>query len=141
MDPSERIGRSYSYPTCNSNKILFKLNFITLTSIKKLGTLIYKTNTMKKLIGIIAMAMLTLITTFAQTTAPAAKKATPAKTTKAVAKPAPVAGPTKKDGTADMRYKANKNAKVAGPKKKDGTADMRYKANKPVASKTATKKN
>lgn len=39
------------------------------------------------------------------------------------------AGPTKKDGTADMRYKANKTA-PAGPTKKDGTPDMRYKANK-----------
>ena len=32
---------------------------------------------------------------------------------------------TKKDGTKDMRYKANKQVK-----KKDGTPDMRYKANK-----------
>jgi hypothetical protein len=38
-------------------------------------------------------------------------------------------GPTKKDGTADMRYKANK-MKPAGPMKKDGTPDKRYKANK-----------
>lgn len=41
---------------------------------------------------------------------------------------------TKKDGTADMRYKANKDsaakAKPAGPLKKDGTPDKRYKANK-----------
>lgn len=51
------------------------------------------------------------------------------------------AGPTKKDGTADMRYKANKDAAKpapAGPTKKDGTADMRYKANK--GSKDTTKK-
>jgi len=51
------------------------------------------------------------------------------------------AGPTKKDGTADMRYKANKEAAKpapAGPTKKDGTADMRYKANK--TAKDATKK-
>jgi len=50
-------------------------------------------------------------------------------------------GPTKKDGTADMRYKANKDAAKpapAGPTKKDGTADMRYKANK--GSKDSTKK-
>ncbi len=50
------------------------------------------------------------------------------------------AGPTKKDGTADMRYKANKDAKPApaGPLKKDGSADMRYKANK--GTKDTTKK-
>ena len=50
------------------------------------------------------------------------------------------AGPTKKDGTADMRYKANKEAKPApaGPLKKDGSADMRYKANK--GTKDTTKK-
>ncbi len=45
---------------------------------------------------------------------------------------------TKKDGTADMRYKANKDsaarARPAGPTKKDGTPDMRYKANKPKKS-------
>jgi hypothetical protein len=41
------------------------------------------------------------------------------------------AGPTKSDGTPDMRYKQNKQApKAAGPLKKDGTPDMRYKANK-----------
>jgi hypothetical protein len=40
-------------------------------------------------------------------------------------------GPTKKDGTLDMRYKQNKEvAKPAGPTRKDGTPDMRYKANK-----------
>src|SRR5436190_14607524 len=45
----------------------------------------------------------------------------------------PAAGPTKKDGSADMRLKANKEAAKsapAGPAKKDGTPDMRYKANK-----------
>ncbi|MDE3234899.1 MAG: hypothetical protein KGO81_03015 [Bacteroidota bacterium] len=62
-------------------------------------------------------------------------KAMPPKaTTKAAAKPA--AGPMKKDGTPDMRYKANKEAaKPAGPIKKDGTPDMRYKANKEAAKK------
>lgn len=40
---------------------------------------------------------------------------------------------TKKDGTKDMRYKANKQVT-----KKDGTPDMRYKANKTV-TKTAKK--
>ena len=43
---------------------------------------------------------------------------------------------TKKDGTADKRFKENKTVK--GPTKKDGTPDMRYKANKPTA-KAATK--
>lgn len=42
---------------------------------------------------------------------------------------------TKKDGTADMRYKENKDAKKAAPAtthtKKDGTPDKRYKENKP----------
>lgn len=41
---------------------------------------------------------------------------------------------TKKDGTADKRYKANKTPK--GPLKKDGTPDKRYKANKPAPKKT-----
>ena len=98
---------------------------------------------MKKLIGFFAIALLGISTTFAQTT-PAPKKAAPTAVTKSAKKETkkadPVAGPAKKDGTADMRYSANKNAKVAGPKKKDGTADMRYKANKPAA-KPATKKN
>lgn len=99
---------------------------------------------MKKLLSLIVMVVLVASTTFAQTS-PAAKKAMPAKTTKTAPKKeikqsATVAGPTKKDGTADMRYSANKSAKVAGPKKKDGTADMRYKANKPAA-KTTAKKN
>jgi len=50
--------------------------------------------------------------------------------------PAKSAGPTKSDGTPDMRYKANKeSAKPAGPTKKDGTLDMRYKENKAAATK------
>lgn len=40
---------------------------------------------------------------------------------------------TKKDGTKDMRYKANKTVV-----KKDGTPDMRYKSNK-TTTKTSTK--
>jgi hypothetical protein len=83
----------------------------------------------------------------AQTTAPKAKKhattttsAKPATVTaakpavKTTAKPATALGPTKKDGTADMRYKSNKDAAKAPPAtvhtKKDGTADKRYKENK-----------
>lgn len=108
---------------------------------------------MKKLTSFIAMAVLGLSTAFAQTPASvktkqavnstkAAVKKTEAKvekakTTPVVAKKSVVApaGPTKKDGTADMRYKANKVGKPVGPTKKDGTADMRYKANK-TAKKT-----
>jgi len=55
-----------------------------------------------------------------------------------MAKPATTANPTKKDGSADMRFKANKEAAKAapaGPLKKDGTADMRYKANKKDSTK------
>ena len=39
------------------------------------------------------------------------------------------ATPVKKDGTPDMRFKANQTT-AKGPAKKDGTPDMRYKANK-----------
>ena len=57
----------------------------------------------------------------------APKKETAKKETKAP-------GPKKKDGTADMRYKANKDAAKAADTtkhlKKDGTADKRYKENK-----------
>ena len=105
---------------------------------------------MKKLL--IAAAMLIVSTgIFAQAQpkkdAKETSKMTAAKkdTTKAkvvpMAKPATSANPTKKDGTPDMRYKANKEATKpvpAGPTKKDGTADMRYKANK---KDTTKKKN
>jgi len=40
---------------------------------------------------------------------------------------------TKKDGTKDMRYKANKKPK--GPVTKSGKPDMRYKSNNPAAGK------
>lgn len=39
---------------------------------------------------------------------------------------------TKKDGTADKRYKANKTP--AGPTTKSGKPDMRYKSNKPATA-------
>jgi hypothetical protein len=70
----------------------------------------------------------------------AVKKDTAKKATAKVVpmKPATTTGPTKKDGTADMRFKENKEAakaKPAGPVKKDGTADMRYKANKKDSTK------
>lgn len=70
---------------------------------------------------------------FAQTKkAEKAKTATTKPVAKKAEKPAATATPTKKDGTPDMRYKANKEAAKAkpGPVKKDGTPDMRYKANK-----------
>ena len=81
---------------------------------------------MKKLFLIASLVLASAGIGFAQTT-PAA----PAKTkTEKTAKPA--AGPTKKDGTPDMRYKANKDAAKtpAAHTKKDGTPDMRYKENK-----------
>ncbi|WP_316770422.1 hypothetical protein [Pedobacter frigiditerrae] len=115
---------------------------------------------MKKLLSILAIAVLGISTTFAQTSVSATVKQTPAQvkvTAKTpvtvkkvvavkptvpvvankVVKKVTVTTPTKKDGTADMRYKVNKETKVvvAGPKKKDGNADMRYKVNK------AAKKN
>src|SRR5450631_1178766 len=66
------------------------------------------------------------------TTTAKAKPATTSATKPAAASTA--AGPTKKDGSADMRYKANKDAAKAAPAtthtKKDGTADKRYKENK-----------
>jgi hypothetical protein len=69
-------------------------------------------------------------TTKKTTTASTAK---PAKTTAKTPTTA-TAGPTKKDGTADMRYKSNKEAAKAAPAtthtKKDGTPDKRYKENK-----------
>ncbi len=53
---------------------------------------------------------------------PMVKKETAKTTTKTT-----TATPTKKDGTPDKRYKANKNLK------KDGTPDKRYKENKAAA--------
>jgi hypothetical protein len=40
--------------------------------------------------------------------------------------------PVKKDGTADKRFKENKEAKAQGPLKQDGTPDKRFKENKQV---------
>ena len=94
---------------------------------------------MKKFI--FAVLLLTGISVYsnAQSTHPNTK--TPANTTSikpaaaSAAKPATTsAGPTKKDGSADMRYKSNKEAAKATPvtthTKKDGTPDQRYKENK-----------
>ncbi len=91
---------------------------------------------MKKILLVLSLLMGLTTLSFSQT-----QKAEKAKTSavKPAAKTKPAAAPTKKDGTPDMRYKANKEkAKpVTGPTKKDGTPDMRYKANKekPAAKK------
>jgi len=82
---------------------------------------------MKKIFLILFACCLFTVGSMAQT-----KKAEPAKTAKAAA------GPTKADGTPDMRFKENKaaaTAKPAGPTKKDGTPDMRYKENKEAPKK------
>jgi len=97
---------------------------------------------MKKIILIVNLLFACAGLSFAQTTPAKAKdaKAKPAAAT-TTTPAANAAGPTKKDGTADMRYKANKDAakaKPAGPLKKDGTPDMRYKANKEAAKPAAT---
>ncbi|HVU58804.1 MAG TPA: hypothetical protein VHD83_27275 [Puia sp.] len=97
---------------------------------------------MKKLLLIASLLVTFTGMTFAQTKKP--KTNTVAKTT--AAKPATAAaGPTKKDGTADMRYKANKDAAAAKPAtthvKKDGTPDKRFKENKTPAATTTPKKS
>ncbi|HVU84452.1 MAG TPA: hypothetical protein VHC50_06410 [Puia sp.] len=78
---------------------------------------------MKKLFLIASLLMALTGMTFAQTT--------------------PKKAHTKKDGTADMRYKANKDsaakAKMAPSTthmKKDGTPDKRFKENKTPAKKS-----
>jgi hypothetical protein len=78
---------------------------------------------MKKVILVLSLVFALTGFSYAQTT--------PAKT--ATTKPA---GPVKKDGTADMRYKANKDAAKTQPThvKKDGTADKRFKENKTAAA-------
>lgn len=118
---------------------------------------------MKKLLSLVAIALLSVGVTIAQTsvTVPVSKqtaktatavkkdvKKVETKTTTAVKKDAKAVQATTKatgaklkaDGTPDMRYAENKAKKVvAGPTKKDGTADMRYKANKVAATATAKK--
>ena len=91
---------------------------------------------MKRFVLIVNLLLAFAGLSFAQTT-----PASTARTKPAATKTTPAAGPTKKDGTPDMRYKANKDAaknKPAGPTKKDGTPDMRYKANKQAAAKSTT---
>jgi hypothetical protein len=79
---------------------------------------------MKKLVFLVSLLLMLTGISFGQTTPKTAKK---------TATTATAAGPTKKDGTADMRYKSNKEAakaKTTTHLKKDGTADKRYKENK-----------
>ncbi|MBI2284573.1 MAG: hypothetical protein HYU71_12745 [Bacteroidetes bacterium] len=95
---------------------------------------------MKKLLIIIAAVLCFSTASFAQAKPSSEKaKAATSKTTPADTKKASTAAPVKKDGTPDMRYKANKEAAKtaapAGPLKKDGTPDMRHKANKEAAAK------
>jgi len=102
---------------------------------------------MRKLICILAAFVVMHTVSFAQDKT-ATKAAPKAKTTQVA--PAKTATPTapatklKKDGTPDMRTKANKAAATtkpaAGPMKKDGTPDMRYKANKAATPSTTQKK-
>jgi hypothetical protein len=91
---------------------------------------------MKRIVLIVNLLLAFAGMSFAQTTPP--KTASKPKAV-ATTKSSTAAGPTKKDGTPDMRYKANKQAAApAGPTKKDGTPDMRYKANKQAAAKPST---
>jgi hypothetical protein len=92
---------------------------------------------MKKVIVLASMLLAFAGFSFAQT-APAKTDKKVAAKTATPATAATTAGPKKKDGTADMRYKANKDAaKPAAPvhTKKDGTADKRYKENKTAPAK------
>jgi LAS superfamily LD-carboxypeptidase LdcB len=95
---------------------------------------------MKRIICILVALIVFGTSSFAQqtTTKTAAKttKTTTAKEAKTTTGKTEVK--TKKDGTPDKRYKANKEAAkpATGPLKKDGTPDKRYKANKTTAPKT-----
>lgn len=94
---------------------------------------------MKKLFLIASLLMTFTGMTFAQAKKPKADHAGKKSATTATKPATTAAGPTKKDGTADMRYKANKDAAAAKPTtthlKKDGTPDKRYKENKTPAPK------
>ena len=89
---------------------------------------------MKKVIVLVSMLFAFAGFSFAQT-APAKTDKKAATKTVAPATTATTAGPKKKDGTADMRYKANKEAPKPVHTKKDGTADKRYKENKTAPAK------
>ena len=102
---------------------------------------------MKKLMLAFAMLLTLSTVSFAQTkqsgkkkektaaapTASSAKQESTAPVAPEMAQPAPSgkkAGPVKKDGTPDKRFKANKATDTVVHKKKDGTADKRFKENK-----------
>ena len=83
---------------------------------------------MKKALIVACFLLACVGINFAQT-APAKKEAP--KTAQAKPAQAKPAAPTKKDGTPDMRYKANKAAAdTTKHMKKNGTPDKRYKENK-----------
>ncbi|MBS1599219.1 MAG: hypothetical protein JST75_13425 [Bacteroidetes bacterium] len=88
---------------------------------------------MKKIILSLGLLLGFISFSFAQATPAKDKKPAAA----ATAKPATAGTHTKKDGTADMRYKENKDAAKTKPAtthvKADGTPDKRYKENKPAA--------
>lgn len=86
---------------------------------------------MKKILVVLCLLFACAGIGFAQTT-PAKKEVAKKETKKAPAKEATTAaGPVKKDGTPDMRYKKNQAAAdTTKHKKKDGTADKRFKENK-----------
>src|SRR5690348_16078997 len=88
---------------------------------------------MKKIVFTLSLLLTLGAISFAQKN-PKDKK--PATTT---TKTAATTTHTKKDGTADMRYKENKDAAKAKPAtthvKADGTPDKRYKENKPAKAK------
>ena len=73
----------------------------------------------------------------AEKMSPAAKPAQAKVIKMTPAAPKAEVAPTKKDGTLDKRFKANKGEKAEGPTKKDGTLDMRFKKNKPAEKKAA----
>jgi len=85
---------------------------------------------MKKVVFVVCFLLACVGMNFAQT-APAKKEAAKKEQTAPAKKEA---APKKKDGTPDMRYKANKANKPAADTakhmKKNGTPDMRYKENK-----------
>lgn len=84
---------------------------------------------MKKILVVLCLLFACTGIDFAQT-APAKKDVAKKETKKAPAKDA-TAGPIKKDGTPDMRYKKNQvTTDTTKHRKKDGTLDRRFKENK-----------
>jgi len=92
---------------------------------------------MKKLLSLLMLLTFMATAVIAQVPTKTTSSQTVTRTGKKAVKTMQSAGPMKKDGTPDKRYKANQMAKpaVAGPMKKDGTPDKRYKANKTAPAK------